>query len=198
MAKGNRGGKRASGDKGSTRDIPIKTMNKNGEEIQFEWMGKDEQRMQQQQLISKLSNEYNTRLQTVTLGAKKAAGTVDISGSTMKLSSSDDVVVFHEFAHTLANSMADKYGLTDDGDFWKEIKKIKRDYHKDVDRTQDTSRWISFYEHSNGTVDEFFAEAFTHAKMQEMGLKTSGNYGADFTYSKKVLDVVDKYFKKRR
>ena len=84
----------------------------------------------------------------------------------------------------------------DDADFWKEIKAIKREYHKDVDKAVDPSRWISFYEHSNRSVDEFFAEAFTHAKMKQMGIPIPDKYGIDFTYSNRVLTVTDKYFKK--
>lgn len=166
------------------------------EQIQFDWKGNDEKHTQQQKIISDLSNEYNTRLQKVTVGAKQAAGDVDMSGATMRLSDSYEHTAIHEFAHTLANSKADKYGLTHDSDFWKEIKKIRREYHKDVDKSADVSRWISSYEHSSKSVDEFFAEAFTQAKMSELGLELPAVYGTDLTYSNKVLDVVDKYFKK--
>lgn len=86
--------------------------------------------------------------------------------------------------------------ITNDADFWKEIKKIQREYHRDVDKTSDTSRWISSYEHSSRSVDEFFAEAFTQAKMSKLKLELPPKYGADLTYSNKVLEVVDKYFKK--
>lgn len=170
--------------------------NKYGEQIQFDWKGKDEKHVKQQQMISMLSNEYNTRLQKVTVGAERAAGDVQISGAIMRLNHNTENVTIHEFAHTLANSSADKYGLTNDVDFWKEIKKIRREYHKDVDKNSDTSRWISQYEHSSKSVDEFFAEAFTQAKMHELGLELPSKYGSDLTYSKKVLEVVDNYFKK--
>lgn len=166
------------------------------EQIQFDWKGNDEKRTRQQEIISDLSNEYNTRLQKVTVGAKQGAGDVDMSGATMRLSDSHEHTAIHEFAHTLANSQADKYGLTHDSDFWKEVKKIRREYHKDVDKSADVSRWISSYEHSSKSVDEFFAEAFTQAKMSELGLELPAVYGTDLTYSNKVLDVVDKYFKK--
>ena len=147
---------------------------------------------QQRQLIEDLSSQYNTRLQRVGIGAEKAAGDVDVSGSRMRLSAKHDNTTIHEFAHTLANSKADKYGLTHDLDFWKEIKKIRRDYMKAVE--SDPSRWISTYEHSSRSIDEFMAEAFTHAKMHELGLPIPSKYGSDFTYSQKVLDVIDKYF----
>ena len=175
----------------------INPTNVNGEIIQFNWKDKNQLREKQQEIISDLSNEYRTRLQKVTTGAKQSAGNVDMSGAVMRLSDSHVNTAVHEFAHTLANSAADKYGLTNDADFWKEIKKIQREYHRDVDKTSDTSRWISSYEHSSRSVDEFFAEAFTQAKMSKLKLELPPKYGADLTYSNKVLEVVDKYFNKK-
>ena len=60
----------------------------------------------------------------------------------------------------------------------------------------DTARWISTYEHGSRSVDEFFAEAFAQAKMSQLGLSLPEKYGTDLTYSNKVLEIVDKYFKK--
>ena len=172
----------------------MKPTNKNGEEIQFDWKGKDEKHAQQQQILSKLSNDYETRLQKVTVGAKGGAGDVDISGATMRVSDAYEYTAIHEFFHTLSNADADKYGLTKDQDFWKEIRKIRTTYMKDVGN--DTKRWISSYEHSNKSLDEFVAEAFTQSKMVELGLELPSKYGSDLTYSKQVLGVVDKYFRK--
>lgn len=149
---------------------------------------------EQREIIEQLSSQYQTRLQKVDIGAEKAAGEVDMSGASMKLSDKHANTAIHEFAHTLANSSADKYGLTNDQGFWKEIKKIRREYMKDVEG--DPSRWISAYEHSGRSLDEFMAEAFTHAKMREMGLDIPGKYGSDFTYSQKVLDAVNRHFGK--
>ena len=145
-------------------------------------------------LILKLEEQYNTRLGEVSLGANKGAGDVDIAGYTMRLSSEKPDIILHEFAHTLANSSADKYGLTNDKEFWKEIDKVKKEYRKDVQ--QDTGRWISSYEHSRNDKDEFLAEAFTMAKMKEMGLEIPDKYGNDFTYADRVLEITDKYFGK--
>lgn len=169
-------------------------VNKNGQAVHFDWKGTPHK--EQEQIITRLTKEYNTRLKQVTVGAEKAAGTVDMSGTTMNLSAKDIGTAVHEFAHTMVNSAADKYGLTNDGEFWKEIKKIRRAYKRDVDAKQDISRWISGYEHGSGSIDEFFAEAFTQAKLNEMGIKLPSKYGSDFTYSKKVLAAADKYFKK--
>jgi len=172
----------------------IKPTNKVGEEIQFDWKGQEEKHSKQQQIISELSNEYNTRLQKVTVGAHQAAGSVDMSGSTMRLNTVHPNDAIHEFAHTLASTDADKYGLTQDADFWKEIRKIRTAYRKDVG--DDVRRQISSYEHSSKKLDEFMAEAFTQSRMSELGLELPEKYGSDLTYSKQVLEVVDKYFKK--
>lgn len=158
--------------------------------IQFD----DKVSAQQKEIISSLAGEYNTRLEQVTIGAEKAAGDVDISGARMRLSDKHANTAIHEFAHTLAHTDADKFGLTNDHEFWKEIRKIRREYMKDVEG--DTARWISTYEHSGRSLDEFMAEAFTHAKMREMGLPIPEKYGNDFTYSQKVLDAVNRHFSK--
>lgn len=152
--------------------------------------------------LETLIDEYDTRLEKVELGHAAgvlAAGSVDMSGAGMKISAREPTVAIHEFAHTLANSKADKYGLTHDGDFWKEIKKIRKDYKKDVDKEYNFRRFISGYEHSATgaeAIDEFFAEAFAQAKAREMGISLPDKYGEDFTYSQRVLDVVDKYFRR--
>ena len=167
-----------------------------GNGITFDLKGKDEKFKDSVKVLKSLSKEYDTRLHEVSVGAEKAAGDVDISGYRMRLSSSAIEVAIHEFAHTLASSSADKYGLTNHAEFWKEIKKVQREYKKKVGN--DTSKWISSYEHSRKGPDEFFAEAFAHAKMRSLGLPKSRMYGSDYTYSEKVLGVVDKYFKKRK
>ena len=163
-------------------------------DIEFDFRN-EERYAQSKELIIQLSNEYNTRLQKVTSGAKNAAGDTDISGATMRLSSREPSTAIHEFAHTLANTDADKYGLTNDQEFWGEIRKIRTDYRKAI---RDDSRGIiSTYADSDHDLNEFMAEAFTHAKMRQMGLDIPSKYGTDFTYSQRVLDTVDKYFKKR-
>lgn len=171
-----------------------KITNKFGKEILFDF--NNDKHDKQIDILKILSSDYDTRLEKVTSGAKQAAGDVDISGSIMRLSSSMESDAIHEFAHTLANTDADKYGLTNDTEFWKEIKKVRREYMRDVGA--DSTRWISGYEHSHQNVDEFFAEAFTHAKAREMGIVLPDTYGNDFTYSQKVLAIIDKYFKRKK
>lgn len=177
-------------------EIKRRAINKAGKEVVFDFKEVDDKRQKQIDILSELTMEYNTRLERVSHGAQNAAGDVQISGSLMRLSDKNVETAVHEFAHTLANTDADKYGLTQDQEFWKEIRKIRREYLKDVDATQDPSRIISFYEHSSRSVDEFFAEAFTHAKLREMGLPIPERFGGDYTYSQRVLDTVNKYFGK--
>ena len=148
------------------------------------------------EILNTLAGEYNTRLGKIDTGVEKAAGDVDISGYTLRINTNAPETSIHEFAHTLANSNADKFGLTDDKEFWKEIKEVKKEYRKNVG--QDSNRWISSYEHGTNNVDEFFADAFAHAKLKQMGLTPKKSYGSDYTYSNKVLDITDKYFKKKK
>lgn len=168
-------------------------VNKFGQTITFDDRLNDEKWQASVKYIKQLANEYDTRLVSVKIGAKHAAGTVDMGGL-MRLSSSDIVTAFHEFAHTISIENMTKFGLVDDSDFWKEIKAIRRAYRKDVG--DDTGRWISFYEHSANDIDEFMAEAFTQAKMHQLGIPLPSKYGSDFTYSNQVLAIINKYFMK--
>ena len=145
-------------------------------------------------LLKGLAEEYNTRLTAVQVGgAAKAAGDMGMGGL-MRLNSAKLDVTIHEFAHSIAFESLTKFGVEADDAFWKEIKAVRRAYKKDVG--MDTTRWISFYEHSNKSVDEFLAEAFTQAKAKQLGLSLPSYYGNDLTYSNKVLAIVNKYFKK--
>lgn len=177
----------------TTQETKI-AVNKNGYEIIYDWKGKEEKFAEQQRLINDLSNEYNTRLKLVTVGAEKSAGDVGMDGAIIRINTKDPSTSIHEFGHTLANTNADKYGLTNDEEFWKEIKKIRKEYMQEVG--DDTTRWISSYEHSSRDLNEFMCEAFTQAKLHELGLEIPEKYGNDFTYSNRVLETVNKYFKK--
>lgn len=167
--------------------------NKYGQTITFDKSLDGEGWKQSINLIKQLVNEYNTRLLSVKVGAHQAAGTVNLGGE-MRLSSKNAHTAIHEFAHSISIESLTKFGVEQHEEFWKEIKKIRRQYRKDVG--DDSTRWISSYEHSNRSADEFLAEAFTHAKLKQLGLEIPSKYGVDFTYSDKVLAVVDKYFKK--
>lgn len=136
-------------------------------------------------VINKLYDEYNTRMNELSVGAEKSAGDVDIMGQKMRINTNDPMVVTHEFAHTLANTSADKYGLTNDKAFWGEIRKIRTAYRKDV--AKDYRKKISSYADTRGDggLDEFFAEAFAHAKGKQMGIthKKAGKSTATITHT---------------
>ena len=166
--------------------------NKNGEEIIFNLSERYEKSIE---ILKDLIMEYNTRLKEVTSGAKMAAGDVDsFLGQTMRLNSTKPSNAVHEFAHSLATTDAEKYGLSHDAEFWKEIRKVNREYKKAV--YEDYNKTITAYANSND-IDEFMAEAFAQAKCVEMGIPLPDYYGDDYTYAFKVLEIIDKYFKKR-
>jgi ribosomal protein S9 len=170
-------------------------VNKYGQTVVFDKQMDSEKWSESAAIIRDLADEYDTRLTTVGTGASGAAGDVNMGGA-MRLSSTANDVAIHEFAHTMATEALTKYGVVDDSEFWKEVKSVRRAYRKDVG--DDSIRWISSYEHSTRSIDEFFAEAFTQAKMDQMGMPLPNKYGNDLTYSKQVLEITDKYFKKKR
>ena len=174
-----------------TADQPV--LNKYGQAVVFDKRLESEKWSESTATIKDLANEYETRLTTVGVGSQGTAGSVDMGGA-IRLSSNAKDVAIHEFAHSMATEALTKYGVVDDSAFWNEIKAVRRKYRHDVG--DDAARWISSYEHSSKSVDEFFAEAFTQAKMKQLGLQLPSKYGSDFTYSDQVLQIVDKYFKK--
>lgn len=147
-------------------------------------------------ILLELANEYKTKLQRVATGAAGAAGDVQITGAIMRLNTTELYAAIHEFAHTLAGTEnATKFGIYDYSDFWKEIKKIQREYRRAVENNP--LEWISAYEHGDRSASEFLAEAFALAIMREKGLAVPAKYGLDSGgYSNKVLAIVKKYFGK--
>ena len=170
-----------------------KAINKFGDTIIFDEKMNTEKWAESVRYITELADEYDTRLTAVKVGAKQAAGTVDMGGL-MRLSSASADTAFHEFAHTIAMESTTKVGLTDDSAFWKEIRKIRTKYRKDIG--SDTTRWISQYADGGNDISEFMAEAFTQAKMHQLGIQLPDKYGSDYAYSSQVLEIIDKYFKK--
>lgn len=182
---------------------------------------------EQIECYEKLASEYNQTAKVLKLDTSsmlgKSAGaetffapdhnyaTITVSGKNAKQTYLDKLHAYgvvvdggneniadltHEFAHTIASS---KNG---NEDFWKEIKSIKNRYNRaltKIDKENIVEKTISYEEairrkteifisqYANKTVDEFMAEAFTDAKL-------SANPSP---YSKQVLEVVDKYFKKK-
>lgn len=171
-----------------------------GDEITFDEKMSDSKWKESKDMILKLTGQYKTRLRTVAPGAHQAAGSVDMGGN-MRLSSKRVSDAIHEFAHSISINALTKYKVVDDSEFWKEIKKIRTKYRKA--EKEDLKKYrISTYADTGGgaahgdNIDEFFAEAFTQAKMRELGLKLPDKYGTDFTYSQQVLDTTDKFFGK--
>lgn len=165
-----------------------------GEEISFSDKMSDPKWDTSKETIRKLATEYKTKLKEVMPGAEHGAGDVQISGTIMRLSSTKQSDAIHEFAHSISIENQTKFGLYDEGEFWREIRSIRTAYRKAT--RDDTSQWISGYEHSHKEIDEFMAEAFTLGYMREKGLKIPEKYGNDTVFSARVLDAVKRYFSK--
>jgi hypothetical protein len=181
-------------DKTPAEAAGAKATNRFGEEIVFH----EKHTPQTREIITALSQQYDTRLNTVKFGAE-GAGDVDMSCTTMRLSAKKPQAVIHEFAHTISNSDGAKYGLFEEKDkaFWKEIRKVQLKYLREIG--QNSKRWISSYEHGiTQRPDEFFAEAFTQVKLKELGFDLPLDYGNDFTYSNEAMKILEKYFKRKK
>ena len=169
-------------------------INKDGKKIEFNL---DNVKLERQKIVKgtiiELADKYNTRLIGITNEAAKKGlkGSVGLDFK-MNLSTTKMNTIVHEFAHSLSITKADKLGLTDDKDFWREIKKIRTQYNKAI--TKDKSKKISNY--SLESIDEFMAEAFTQAYLKNTN-ELGWEYGTDYEYADKVMEVIDKYFKKR-
>ena len=179
-------------EKNSNSSVP---KNKNGKEIKFN-ISSAKERIQERikSTITQLCNEYETNLVSVDLEASKKGvkGSVDMAGQ-MHLSATKKSTIVHEFAHSIASTSRDKLGLSDDKEFWKEIRKIRTEHNKAI--KNGTNKKISDYSLEN--LDEYFAEAFAHSYLK--GTKDlSWEYSDDFEYSDKVKEIINKYFKKKR
>ena len=150
------------------------------------------------QRIESLTTEFNTKLKEVTVGSEKSAGSVQISGTKMFLSSHAEPVAIHEFAHSISMHNQTKYGLYEESAFWKEITAVRTSYKKSL--KNDTAKRISTYANTAGfkDIDEFMAEAFTLAYMREKEIEIPRNYGEETVFSSKVLEITRKYFGKGR
>ena len=169
-----------------------KALNKYGQEIQFNLEGsKEEAKNRIIKTITELSNKYNTSLVTVNRNkGGKEAGKVD-AGMNMYLSSSRKNDIVHEFAHSLSMTHREKLKLSNDKEFWKEMKKLNKEYKKAIN--SDRSKMISVY--STESVDEFLAEGFAHSYLREE-IKSDW-YGKDYEFSDKIMAIVNKYFLKK-
>ena len=104
---------------------------------------------------------------------------------------------YHEFAHSLSQSREKT-----DPTFWQDLKKVRTKYRKaikDIDKAEIVDHTISatqameakkkifISDYAEKDIDEFLADAFSMGKLSS---KPS-------PYAKEVVDVVDKYFKKK-
>lgn len=190
--------------------IITKAQNKNGEDIVFDLKVSDklqgdrrERAIQRneatQQLITELSNEYDTyliKVENADVSKSHAAGIISMDG-VMGLSSKKADTILHEFAHALATSDRVKYDLatSEEVEFMKEIKKLFREYKNDVDKN---GVGVMITSYSKTSADEFLAEGFALAKMREMGYEIPFNFNEKETkYSNEILRLIEKYFKRK-
>lgn len=158
--------------------------------------------------IEILANEYKTPLKEVSYtSAKKTlrtgeAGSVDsITGTKLIIGQATKENIYHEFAHTLASEHRYKL-LNENTEFWEELIKIRKDYYKEVRNIDKKSLGGTGFnrlealnkiaittdnKYFDTSIDEFLAEGFTYAKLG----KTNS------PYAKRILELVDKYFKKK-
>lgn len=172
--------------------MPMQTPQTRGNNIEFS----DTIPEPQKDVINRLNDEYENHTTRVVSGAHKSAGEASLDG-TIRLSSKNLYTAIHEFAHEIASEYRTKVGLgfEQDKDFWKEVKKVHRRYLRETEG--DPSMWISTYEHSSRDVSEFMAEAFAQQKLLEYEMPLAEKYGKDTTYSREVLNLINKYYRRK-
>lgn len=172
--------------------MPMQTPQTRGNNIEFS----DTIPKPQKDVINRLNDEYENHTTRVVSGAHKSAGEASLDG-TIRLSSKNLYTAIHEFAHEIALEYRTKVGLgfEQDKDFWKEVKKVHRRYLRETEG--DPSMWISTYEHSSRDVSEFVAEAFAQQKLLEYEMPLAEKYGKDTTYSREVLNLINKYYRRK-
>ena len=176
----------------NNRQMPMQEPQTRGNSIEFS----DSISEPQKDVIRRLNDEYENHTTRVVSGAHKSAGSASLDG-TIHISSKNIYTAIHEFAHEIATEYRTKVGLgfAQDKDFWKEVKKVRRRYLKETEG--DPSKWISSYEHSSRDVSEFMAEAFAQQKLLEYGMPLPDKYGTDTTYSRAVLELINKYYRRK-
>ena len=176
----------------NNRQMPMQEPQTRGNSIEFS----DSISEPQKDVIRRLNDEYENHTTRVVSGAHKSAGSASLDG-TIHISSKNIYTAIHEFAHEIATEYRTKVGLgfAQDKDFLKEVKKVHRRYLKETEG--DPSKWISTYEHSSRDVSEFMAEAFAQQKLLEYGMPLPDKYGTDTTYSRAVLELINKYYRRK-
>lgn len=191
------------------RTTPKTPTNVLGNEVDYSTLKlESEQTRKLKEDLTNLTAEYNTRLSSVTFHSRKeikANGDVDLSGN-MRLSMIQRTTYYHEFAHTLTQTNLVKYNLGNETDtlFWNDAKKLFKDYKKEI-RTLQRDNPLKVYDirisnYSLDNVDEFVAEGFARAKLDGTdAVARDGAYNNKILspYATKILDLIDKYYKKR-
>jgi len=182
------------------------TLNKNGEKIVVD-MSKAKRRNEFENnanVLLNLAKEYDTYLYKITTGAYKSAGDTSIDGVVRM----NDLTLFtwlHEFAHTLTTQSRVKVGLADENEkqFEKELAKLFSGYkdsvHGNPKKGIKGNYKYSISAYSLSDKDEFMAESFAVMISNKNNFDMpSDYYGIDYLYAEKALELINKYFKKKK
>ena len=127
---------------------------------------------------------------------KKFNGEYNYFGkSQVDLNKNDIATVTHEFAHIISKNVApNSFAAEIEKNYWKEVRKIKRQYDKELrqyswrSQTPDPAKFNEIYlgNYASTNMDEFHAEAFTEFELNSNPSK----------YAKLIGELIIKYFKK--
>ena len=127
---------------------------------------------------------------------KKFDGEYNYFGkSQVDLNKNDIATVTHEFAHIISKNVApNSFAAEIEKNYWKEVRKIKRQYDKELrqyswrSQTPDPAKFNEIYlgNYASTNMDEFHAEAFTEFELNSNPSK----------YAKLIGELIIKYFKK--
>lgn len=124
--------------------------------------------------FSKSMFDSPDKLREMLMGEQRKGQTIPIRGGVIL-----DYVQTHEFAHLFGSSLEDIYYNVNQP-FWREIGAVMREY------INDRSRPLGKYAAQN--IDEFMAEAFADGYLNPQPTE----------YGRKVKEIVDKYFGRRK
>jgi intracellular sulfur oxidation DsrE/DsrF family protein len=166
--------------------------NKYGDEIHFEFTkASEEQQKMIRETIKELADKYESELIEVVDGASgfgKNRSSMNIGGIMTIASNAKKTTIIHEFGHSLAMTSAEKKGFQNNPAFWKELRKVHREYKEDVHRYGNREYALDEGGYADD-IDEFLAEGFEAAILNANNLNEK--------YPKKIIAIVDKYFKKK-
>jgi hypothetical protein len=185
-------------------DSALKTLKRNGVSVDISKAKDSKIAERTLEHLSKLTEEYNSTLVSFSIEDAARTGKQELGTAYMlngrtnvqvlnralrEIKAADALrleknqplgVTYHEFAHALSQSKEKV-----DKEFWKEIRKLKREYQDEINSPDWFSR-IKISDYASTNVDEFMAEALAQAKLSRN----------PSPYSLRVLEVIEKYFKK--